>query len=186
MLYIGIDPGLTGAVAMIQEIGDEDAILIWDIPIIAMGARRKQLNMAGMTTILRTSYPESNKIIAAIEGQQAMPGQGVSSVFSLGQTYGGIMGCLAALGIGYEIISPSVWKKAYRLSKNKELSRTRALELYPDCAPYLSRKKDHGRAEALLLADYLRRRRLAHHKAIPARSEASQSTSAPDALPPGA
>jgi crossover junction endodeoxyribonuclease RuvC len=87
-----------------------------------------------------------------IEESQAMPGQGTRSMLTIGFGYGLWIGILATLEIPYTTVRPAQWKKAFSLGKDKEASRLRAQQLYP--AADLRRKRDHGRAEALLLAHY--------------------------------
>ena len=96
--------------------------------------------------------------IVAIENVHAMPGQGVTSMFSMGYGLGlWIMGC-AALKFPIEYVEPGVWKRAMSCGKDKNLSIQRALQLFPSATPQLKRVKDHGRAESLLIAEFLRRK----------------------------
>lgn len=153
MIHIGIDPGLSGAIVAIFPDGP---IEFHDMPILEI-KKKSQLDYAGLAHILRR-YPARGEVMAAIELVGAMPGQGVSSMFKFGQCYGASLATLAALQIPYQTITPPVWKRAYRLvGEDKDASRSRALELFPACVEHLKRKKDHGRADALLLAEYLRR-----------------------------
>jgi hypothetical protein len=92
--------------------------------------------------------------VAIVERVSAMPGQSVSSTFKFGQSYGAALGILAALQIRTHLVAPAVWKKYFRLDSDKEKSRAAALRMFPATAHYFSRKKDHGRAEAALLAVY--------------------------------
>ena len=143
--WIGIDPGATGAIAILQEDG---AAMIEDWP----GDER------ALTTILRYAcilhgMPE----MVLIEYQQAMPKQGVVSMFKLGVNYGMWLSAVAAVNWPVRIIRPNEWKKglgypARSDGDTKEYSLTLARRLYPKAAKYLIRKKDHNRAEALLLA----------------------------------
>lgn len=95
-----------------------------------------------------------NPDLAVVERVGPMPGQGVSSVWSFGRAYGTILGVLGAAGVEVHLITPQVWKKHYRLpSKDKDLARQRAIELFPNVEG-LGLKKNHNRAEALLLAKY--------------------------------
>ncbi len=152
MIYVGIDPGLTGAIVAIGAEGIE----FHDMPVLAI-KKKTQLDYAGLAHVLRR-YPNRGEVMAAIELVGAMPGQGVSSMFKFGQVYGAVLATLAALQIPYQTITPPVWKRAYRLvGCEKDESRARALELFPAAVEHLKRKKDHGRADALLLAEYLRR-----------------------------
>lgn len=154
MIYIGIDPGLTGAIAVIWPSGLVD---IEDMPILEV--KKKQiLNYPELARLLRNVTSFEWGCMASIELVGAMPGQGVSSMFKFGQCYGAALASLAALEIPYQAITPQVWKKQFRLiGCEKDASRSRALELFPECAELLKLKKHHGRADALLLAEYGRR-----------------------------
>ena len=83
-----------------------------------------------------------------------MPKQGVSSTFKFGKAYGVVIGVVAALKIPVHFVAPSVWKRHFGLSADKEEARARALQYWPERAELFARKKDHGRAEAALLARY--------------------------------
>jgi Holliday junction resolvasome RuvABC endonuclease subunit len=89
-----------------------------------------------------------------IEKVGAFPGQGVSSTFKFGKAFGTFLGVATARSCQVTLVSPQVWKKKLGLSWDKEESRALALKLYPLAEPFLTRKKDHGRAEAILLAHY--------------------------------
>ena len=136
---VGIDPGATGAIAMIQPM-----VEVWDMPATPHD----------LATLMRTFDANTTRVY--VEEVHSMPGQGVASTFKFGKGYGEILGVLATLGLGYRAISPAVWKRAMGLvGKDKGESRRRAQALFP--AAVLDRVKDHGRAEALLLAEYGRR-----------------------------
>jgi crossover junction endodeoxyribonuclease RuvC len=150
-IYIGIDPGVSGATAILTH----DDVTFHDMPILEI-KKKQTLDYAGLATILR---PYSGAAaFAAVELVGAMPGQGVSSMFKFGQCYGAVLATLAALQIPYELVTPPVWKRAFRLvGCEKDESRAAALRLFPQCANDLKLKKHHGRADALLMAEYLRR-----------------------------
>jgi crossover junction endodeoxyribonuclease RuvC len=152
MIFIGIDPGVSGAIAIISH----DGVTFHDMPVLEV-KKKQTLDYAGLATILR---PYSGATaFTAVELVCAMPGQGVSSMFKFGQCYGAVLATLAALQIPYELVTPPVWKRAYRLvGCEKDESRAAALRLFPRCAGDLKLKKHHGRADALLMAEYLRRR----------------------------
>ncbi|NJM47942.1 MAG: hypothetical protein HC860_18685 [Alkalinema sp. RU_4_3] len=155
MIFIGIDPGLSGAIVAILPNGIE----FHDMPILEV-RKKTHLDYANLAHILRCY--SCGDVMAAIELVGAMPGQGVSSMFKFGQCYGAALATLASMQIPYQTVTPPVWKRAYRLvGCEKDESRSRALELFPTCVDSLKRKKDHGRADALLLAEYLRRQGLA-------------------------
>lgn len=141
--YIGIDPGVTGAVAWLTEPG----VTVEDMP-------------ANPQDLFTTLEPEpASQVKVIIEQPGLRPGGGIHSSFKIGQGFGRIEGVLASLGIPYVVVSPAKWKRHFNLiGKDKEASRALARSLWPS-AP-LERKKDHGRAEALLLAEYGRRMKL--------------------------
>lgn len=137
-IIIGIDPGVTGAIGWLRG-GLFSTVA--DMPG----------NPADLADLLR-----GNEGVFIVEQAQAMPKQGVSSTFKTGQGYGQILGVLAALRLPYRTVTPAVWKRSMGLSgKDKDASRALARSLWPD-AP-LGRVKDHGRAEALLIAEWARR-----------------------------
>lgn len=92
-----------------------------------------------------------------IEKVGSMPKQGVSSTFKFGRSYGEIIGVVAAHKLRMDFVPPGVWKRTFGLSKDKDASRLKAMELFPQLRDRLTRKKDHNRAEALLIAEYARR-----------------------------
>jgi len=148
-MIVGIDPGLTGAVGVLDP--DGNYVDVIDIPVMATGAKsriKNQINAAGLSRIL-----EQQEIhVVVLELVNAMPSQGVASMFSLGDSFGTIRGVCGALKLPVELVRPASWKKHFNLGKDKDLARSLAIRLFPN-AP-LDRKKDHGRAEALLLARY--------------------------------
>lgn len=135
---LGIDPGASGAIA---KIGGE--VAVWDMP-----STPKDL-----VDLLAQFKP--HQTVAFVEQAQSMPGQGVASSFKYGVGFGTILGALAALGIPHRLVTPAMWKRQMGIDKDKEKSRGLAQQLFPT-AP-LPRKKDHGRAEALLIAEWGRR-----------------------------
>jgi len=141
---LGIDPGLSGALAFYFT-DAPDRVITLDMPI-ADG------NVSGslIANEIRTHAP----CIAVIESVGAMPGQGVSSMFNFGKSFGSAIGAVSALNIPIQFVSPAKWKRHYGLSSDKEECRARALNLFPACAANFARKKDHGRAEAALIAKY--------------------------------
>ena len=142
---LGIDPGVTGAIAALYDTGAHN---VWDM----------SANPHDLYGLLETVINEDDGIgMAYLEKAQAMPKQGVVSMFNYGVGYGQILGILAACSVPYTLVTPPVWKRALGLTgKPKEASRAMARQLFPT-AP-LSRVKDHGRAEALLIAEWGRRR----------------------------
>lgn len=147
MITVGIDPGNTGAIAFIHG----RFVTVVDMPLMANG-KKQQVNPAELSRILMDNIHEFDCEIF-IEKVSAMPGQGVSSMFNFGMGYGVIQGVVAALGYRYQLVTPQKWKKvAGLIGKEKDNARTLAQQLYPD-AP-LGRKKDIGRADAILIAHY--------------------------------
>jgi crossover junction endodeoxyribonuclease RuvC len=144
---LGVDPGLTGALALCR---DGQWVLL-DMPI-AGDAKHYDINGPELCRWLREQKPDH----AFIEYAAARPGQGVTSMFRFGCTYGALKMALAACGVPYTIIAPAKWKPAVGVLKgaDKEASRLRALQLFPDQTANLQRKKDHARADAMLLAFY--------------------------------
>ena len=144
-IIIGVDPGLTGAISFFNDGGLVDVI---DMPIMAMG-KKNQLNPYALTKAL-SEYTIRK---AVIEKVGAMPGQGVASMFNFGMGYGVIQGVCAGLGIPIQLVTPQKWKKnAGLIGKDKDNARTLAQQMYPDAS--LSRKKDIGRADAILIARF--------------------------------
>ena len=151
MYTIGIDPGLTGGVAVL----DADRILqgLADTPTLTVKVQRgtrQVYDAPGLVELLRPYAGLHSHV--TIEEAQPMPGQGTWSTFITGYGMGIWVGILATLELPYTCVRPSVWKRSLALGKDKEASRLRAMQLFPDAD--LRRKKDHGRAEALLLAYY--------------------------------
>ena len=163
MIVIGIDPGLTGAVAWIQSgtmIGDFGVI---DAPILTVEKNksiRHEMDRVGMARIvedIKSMVTPMSRIVAAVERVHSMPEQGVASSFSFGMGYGIWLGILAAFEIPVDLVHPTRWKKGMLdgMGKTKEASMLRAKELFPTAD--LQLKKHHGRAEALLIAEWRRR-----------------------------
>lgn len=157
MKFIGIDPGLDGAVAILP-----DGILI-DTPTLTVQGKGKKREYAvmGMSGTLREYRTTGGQQLAwcALEKVHAMPGQGVTSMFSMGVGLGLWRGLLAGLLIPHEEPTPQRWQRVMLdgMGKGKDASRLRAIQLFPQLADQLTLKKHHGRADALLLAEYARR-----------------------------
>ena len=156
MKFIGIDPGLDGALAILP-----DGILI-DTPtltVVGRGKSKKREYSVQQMAARLWLHTNGLETCCALGKVHAMPGQGVTSMFSMGVGVGLWRGILAALNIPYEHPTPQKWKKVMLdgMGKGKDASRLRAIQLFPHLADQLSRKKDDGRADALLLAEYARR-----------------------------
>jgi len=155
VLIIGIDPGLDGAIAAIDTHGS--FITVFDVPTFTLqgnkGKKKRTLDLRGTFEILE-GLADGKNCTAYIELVHSMPKQGVRSMFTLGETFGALKMALAALKIPFEEITPQRWKKVmlHGMPKDKDASRYKAQQLFPS-AP-LTRKKDHNRADALLIARY--------------------------------
>lgn len=146
MIIAGIDVGLTGGVAAIGP----TTCYADDLPVMGDGAKAR-INAAALADMIRKLGAEH----AFIEYAWPHPDQGVSSVFRYGRAAGSIEATIACVGIPYTMIVPQVWKKYFGLKgPDKEQSRALAIQTFASVASRLARKKDHGRAEALLIALY--------------------------------
>jgi crossover junction endodeoxyribonuclease RuvC len=148
---VGIDPGLTGAIAVLAP--DGALVALCDTPVLTLMVARGTkhvYDVPGMVALLQPYAGAGLHVV--IEESQAMPGQGVRSMFTCGLGMGIWLGVLAALKFPYTRVRPQIWKRALGLSKDKEQARLRAQQLYPSAD--LRLRRHHGRAEALLLAWY--------------------------------
>ena len=141
MKVIGIDPGLNGAIAVLK---DNKVKEIFDVPVMPEGKKNKrQLNSAQLVKLLKEIISEEEEVVVIVENVSAMPGQGVTSMFNFGQTFGAIKGICAALGLPIFFVRPAKWKKHFDLiNSSKDASRTKAIEMYPSISDELSKKKD--------------------------------------------
>ena len=140
MRIIGIDPGLSGAIAVLDN---NKVLKIYDMPVMAEGKKNKrQLNSAQLVKLLKDSINETEETVVVVEQVNAMPGQGVTSMFNFGQTFGAIKGICAALGLPIHFVRPAKWKKHFELiNATKDASRTKVIEMYPSLSNELSKKK---------------------------------------------
>ena len=154
MRIIGIDPGLSGGIAVLDDLEIFD---IFDMPIMSEGKKNKnQLNSAQLVSIIK-KHVVSGKTSVIVEQVSAMPGQGVTSMFNFGQTFGSIKGICAALGLPIFYVRPAKWKKHFELiNSSKDASRTKVIEMYPSISDRLSKKKDVNKADAILIARYFK------------------------------
>mgnify|MGYP001409081034 CR=1 len=154
MRIIGIDPGLSGGIAILDDLKIFD---LFDMPIMSEGKKNKnQLNSAQLVNIIKKNII-SEETFVIVEQVSAMPGQGVTSMFNFGQTFGSIKGICAALNLPIFYVRPTKWKKHFELiNSSKDASRTKAIEMYPSISDRLSRKKDVNKADAILIARYFR------------------------------
>ena len=159
MRIIGIDPGLSGAIAILE---DNVVKELFDMPVMSDGKKNKrQLNSAQLVTIIKDNIKDSKNTVMVVEQVNAMPGQGVTSMFNFGQTFGAIKGICAALGLPIFFVRPSKWKKHFELiNSSKDSSRTKAIEMYPSLSDDLARKKDVNKSDAILIARFYSETRL--------------------------
>ena len=153
MIIVGIDPGVSGAISVMEN---KKVVEVFDMPTMIDGKKnKKQVNGSQVTNIIKERLNDGKEIVAVIEHVNAMPGQGVTSMFNFGQSFGVIKGICAALSIPIYFVRPTKWKKHFNLIKtNKDASRTKVIQIYPEISSQLSRKKDSNRADAILIARY--------------------------------
>ena len=153
MIIIGIDPGINGAISIIEN---KKILEVYDTPTMIDGKKNKrQINSAQVTNIIKERLNTDKEVVVVVEHVNAMPGQGVTSMFNFGQSFGVIKGICAALNLPIYFIRPTKWKKHFNLIKtNKDASRTKVIEVYPEISAKLSRKKDSNKADAILIARY--------------------------------
>jgi crossover junction endodeoxyribonuclease RuvC len=151
MIIMGIDPGLSGAIAIYDTATGE--LMVEDMPTVEVtrnGKAKREISAQLLAEAISAGYAKQ----AFLERVGAMPGQGVSSVFSFGRSVGMLEGVLAALDIPTTIIPPTTWQRKVNVRGGKDGSRERAMQLFPKYASLFSRKKDDGRADAALIAYY--------------------------------
>jgi len=153
MIIIGIDPGVSGAISVLEN---KKVVEIFDMPTMIDGKKnKKQVNGAQVTNIIKDKLNLSKEIVVVVEHVNAMPGQGVTSMFNFGQSFGVIKGVCSALNVPIYFVRPTKWKKYFNLIKtNKDASRTKVIQIYPEISSQLSRKKDSNKADAILIARY--------------------------------
>jgi crossover junction endodeoxyribonuclease RuvC len=156
--YLGIDPGISGALAVLDE--NEDIVQIFDMPtleVITGKSKKQRVNPQSIVSELKLF--KDQRIEGLIEQVNAMPNQGVTSMFSFGRSLGILEGVLAGLDIPYNLVTPTVWKKRMGVNSSKDGARELAMRTWSSKSELFKRKKDDGRAEAALLALYLIRDR---------------------------
>ncbi len=155
MLIIGIDPGISGSICFFQDGKILDVI---DMPTMTEGKKNKrQVNGAQIYNEIykRVKKIENRNIRVVIEQVSAMPGQGVTSMFNFGQSFGILKGICSAMQLPMYFIRPAKWKKYFNLiNSEKDASRTRAIEIFPYFSSNLSKKKDTNKADAILIASF--------------------------------
>ena len=153
MRIIGIDPGLSGGIAVLDNNKVKE---LFDMPVMPDGKKNKrQLNSALLAKLIKDHIEDIEDTVTIVEQVNAMPGQGVTSMFNFGQTFGAIKGICAALELPIYLIRPAKWKKHFELiNSSKDASRTKAIEMYPSLAQKLTKKKDVNKSDAILIARY--------------------------------
>ena len=155
MLIIGIDPGISGSICFLQ---DGKIIDVVEMPTMAEGKKnKKQVNGSQIFNEIsaRTNSLDNKDIKVVVEQVSAMPGQGVTSMFNFGQSFGILKGICSAMQLPIYFVRPAKWKKYFNLiNSEKDASRTRAIEIFPYFSSHLSRKKDSNKADAILIASF--------------------------------
>ena len=153
MIVFGIDPGVSGALSIYVHKKLKEAI---DMPTMSEGKKnKKQINAAQLALEIKKRIDGFQDVAVVIEHVTAMPGQGVTSMFNFGQTFGAIKGICAALDLPIFFVRPSKWKKHFELiNSSKDSSRTKAIEMYPKLSNQLAKKKDVNKSDAILIARF--------------------------------
>ena len=159
MKIIGIDPGLSGGIAVLEN---NKVLDIFDMPVMSEGKKNKrQLNSAQLVKLIKDNISKNEEVSVVVEQVNAMPGQGVTSMFNFGQTFGAIKGVCAALSLPIFFVRPAKWKKHFELiNSSKDSSRTKAIEMYPSLSNDLAKKKDVNKSDAILIARFYTETRL--------------------------
>ena len=155
MLIIGIDPGISGSICFFQ---DGKIIDVVEMPTMTEGKKnKKQVNGSQIFNeiLFRIKKLDKKDVKVIIEQVSAMPGQGVTSMFNFGQSFGILKGICSAMQLPMYFVRPAKWKKYFNLiNSEKDASRTRAIEIFPYFSSQLSRKKDSNKADAILIASF--------------------------------
>ena len=155
MLIIGIDPGISGSICFFQ---DGKIVEVVEMPTMTEGKKnKKQVNGSQIFNEISEKIKKLDKkeIKVVIEQVSAMPGQGVTSMFNFGQSYGILKGICSSMQLPMYFVRPAKWKKYFNLiNSEKDASRTRAIEVFPYFSGQLSRKKDSNKADAILIASF--------------------------------
>ena len=155
MLIIGIDPGISGSICFLEDGKITDVI---EMPTMTEGKKnKKQVNGSQIYNeiLKRTIKFQKKDIRVIVEQVSAMPGQGVTSMFNFGQSFGILKGICSAMQLPIYFVRPAKWKKYFNLiNSEKDASRTRAIEIFPYFSSQLSKKKDANKADAILIASF--------------------------------
>ena len=153
MIIIGIDPGISGAISILEN---KKVLEVYDTPTMIDGKKNKrQINSAQVTNIIKERLKDGKEVVVVVEHVNAMPGQGVTSMFNFGQSFGVLKGICSALQLSMFFVRPAKWKKYHNLiNSQKDSSRTKAIEIFPYISHKLSRKKDSNKADAILISSF--------------------------------
>ena len=159
MKIFGIDPGLSGAIAILK---DNKVLNIFEMPVMSEGKKNKrQLNSALLANLIKQNIIDDEEVAIVVEQVNAMPGQGVTSMFNFGQTFGAIKGICATLELPIYFVRPSKWKKHFELiNSSKDSSRTKAIEMYPKLSSEHAKKKNVNKTDAILIARFFSETRI--------------------------
>jgi Crossover junction endodeoxyribonuclease RuvC. len=160
MMIIGIDPGFSGAICFFENGKVKD---VMDMPTMSEGKKnKKQINGRQIFTEISSRIENYSKeeIFVVVEQVSAMPGQGVTSMFNFGQSFGVIKGICFAMQLPIFYVRPAKWKKYFDLiNSSKDASRTKVIEIFPKISHLLSKKKDANKADAILIASFFEKSR---------------------------
>lgn len=151
---LGCDPGQSGAIAAIR---DGQVVALHDMPVMArLHGKGQQVNASELASmLLEIRAAERCPMVMYLEAVSSRPGQGVSSMFRFGESVGVVLGVAGTLQIPVRWIGPAIWKRRAGLTgKDKDASRTLAIQRHPEVADMLKRKKDNGRADAICIAEF--------------------------------
>ncbi len=148
MFIVGIDPGIHGGISGL----DTEKNLLWSVEtpttIPDPKTKKHEYDIPRIAALLKACQPD----LICLEAVHSMPGQGVSSTFLFGKGFGILLGVIGTLGIPLKMVTPRVWKKSFSITADKQTSRDKATELFPDCSKFWKLKKHDGLAESSLLA----------------------------------
>ena len=155
MLVIGIDPGISGSICFLL---DGKILEVLEMPTMAEGKKnKKQVNGSQIYNDINRviNKNQNQEVRVIIEQVSAMPGQGVTSMFNFGQSFGILKGICSAMKLPMYFVRPAKWKKYFNLiNSEKDASRTKAIEIFPNFSQELSKKKDANKADAILIASF--------------------------------
>lgn len=150
--YIGIDPGLTGGIAILEP---NNNLFVFRIPTIETS--KKEIDAHAVAALFRDYDDHYKGILCAIEHAQAMPKQGVTSMFSYGKGFGVYLGIFSALSMPYRLVKPQTWKRALGCTSDKQATVQIANQIFPKFCHEWRKKTYHGLAEAALIAYFAKK-----------------------------